>query len=284
MPGIYSNTAVDPATGGEGGWSGLIGAGLTGLAGYLGNQSATNNLTGAEQGAIGTQTGIQNQLTGIYGNQRALGNSSDNTLAAQLGLNGTPDYAPFYNSPGYQFAIQQGDQAIQRQASAKGDLYTPQTMAMLSQYNTGYASQNYNNYINQLMQSAGLGAQGNAGLGQGIYQTGANISQLQQNQGNARAGGATTNAGIASNLLSKVPWGQVGNAVSGWFSGSPSNPQDGAGFVQDGSVYGGDYSPYVSLPGTSVNDSGVDPSTGMPTNSDGSINWGFGGDGSTGNF
>jgi len=283
MAGIYSNTSADPATGGQGGWSGLIGEGLGDLAGYLGNRSATGALTGAEQGAIGTQTGIQNQLTGIYGNQRALGNASDTSLSAQLGLGGKPDYTPFYNSPGFQFSLGLGDQAIRAGASAKGNLYNPDTLAMLSQYNTGYASQNYNNYISQLIQSAGLGAQGNSGLAQGIYGTGSNISQLQQNQGNAQAGGAAANAGIASNLFSKVPWGQVGNAVSNWW-GSSNNPQDGAGFVQGGSVYGGDYSPYVSQPGTNVNDQNVDPSTGLPLDSSGNIDWGFGGDGSTGNF
>lgn len=287
MAGIYTNTSADPSTGGGAGWSGVIGQGIGDLASLLGNNSATKSLTGAEQGAINTQTGIQGQLAGIYGNQRALGNASDNSLASSLGLNGNRDYSAFYNSPGFQFATSMGDQAIRSQATANGSVYTPNELAMLSQFNTGYASQNYNNYIGQLMQSAGLGAQGNAGLAQGIYGTGSNISQLQQNQGNARAGGAAANSGIASNLLSKVPWGQVGNAVSNWWNGgnsNTSNPQDGSGFIQDGSIYGGDYSPYVSQPGTSINDSGVDPSTGMPMNQDGSINWGFGGDGSTGNF
>src|SRR6185437_2350955 len=204
-------------------WGNLLGQGAGALAGYLGNRSATNNVVGGQQNAINTQTRIQGTLQGIYGPQRGLGNLADAGLGAQLGLFGTPDYSAFNNSPGFKFAEQQGDLAINRQAAANGSLYTPNTMAMLSQYNTGYASQNYNNYINQLMQAAGIGAQGNAGLGSSIYGTGANISQLQQNQGNALAGGSANTSGIASNLISKLPWGAIGSGVGGLVGGGSAN-------------------------------------------------------------
>jgi hypothetical protein len=212
----------DSSTQSPTGWGNFLGAGADALTNYLGNRSATGALTGAEQNAITTQTGVQGQLSGIYSGQRNLGNGADSALAAQLGLGGTPNYAAFNNSPGYQFALAQADQAIDRTAAANGSLYTPNTLAMLSQYNTGYASQNYNNYIGQLMQSAGLGAQGNSGLATGVTSTGANISQLQQNQGNAQAGGTANTTGIASSLLSKVPWGSVGNTVGGWFGNGSS--------------------------------------------------------------
>lgn len=204
-------------------WGNLLGAGANALTNYLGTQSATNALVGGENNAINTQQGLQGQLSDIYGNQRTLGVGADNALGGQLGLYGAPNYAAFNNSPGYQFALQQGDQAINRNAAAQGSLYTPNTMAALSQYNTGYASQNYNNYISQLMQSAGIGAQGNQGLAQGLSQSSNNVSQLQQNQGNAKAGGAANTTGVASNLLSKVPWGQVASGASNWWNGNGSS-------------------------------------------------------------
>lgn len=209
-------------------WGSLLGAGAGALTNYLGNSSATSALTGGEQNAINTQAGTQGQLSSIYGSQRGVGIGADASLASSLGLNGAPpNYSGFTNNPGFQFAEQQGDQAINRNASANGSLYTPNTMAMLSQYNTGYASQNYNNYISQLMSSAGLGATGNSGLAQGITQTSGNISQLQQNQGNARAGGAANTSGITSNLLGQVPWGQVANGVGSWFGGGNSTTGNG---------------------------------------------------------
>jgi hypothetical protein len=201
-------------------WGNLLGAGAGALTNYFGNQSSTNAAAGGETNAINTQTGLQGDLSSIYGTQRGIGVQSDVALGRQLGLGGTPDYSAFQNSPGFQGSLALGNQAIQRSASANGSLYTPNMLNQLGQYDTTYASQNYNNYVNQLLQSAGLGAQGNAGLAQGYTSVGNNISQLQQNKGNIQAGGAANTTGIASNLLSKVPWGQVASGIGGMFSGS----------------------------------------------------------------
>lgn len=230
MASLVNNTATNANTTPITDWSSLLGAGIGAGVSLLGNNSATNALTSAENNAINTQTGVQQQLAGIYSGQRALGTGADASLSSQLGLGGTPDYSAFNNSPGFQFALTQGDQAINRNASANGSLYTPNTMASLSNYNTGYASQNYNNYISQLLQSAGLGAQGNSGLASGITSTGANISQLQQNQGNANAGGAANTSGIVGNLLSKLPYGSI--LGSGSANGSGITGQYAAGTAQ----------------------------------------------------
>ncbi len=107
------------------------------------------------------------------------------------------------------------------------------------------------------MKSAGLGAQGNQGLASGIYNTGSNISQLQQNQGNARAGGAANSSGIVSNLLGKVPWGSVANTVGGWL-GSGSTGDTGTGGVGYGDLTGGNYNGGAFDGGAPL----YDPSTG----------------------
>lgn len=253
-------------------WGGLLGAGAGALVNYLGNNSATGALTSAEGNAINTQTGLQGQLTGIYGGQRTLGSGADVALGAQLGLNGTPDFSAFQNSPGFQGSLALGNQAIERAASSNGSLYTPNMLNQLGQYDTTYASQNYNNYIGQLMQSAGLGASGNQGLAQGYTSSGNNISQLQQNQGNARAGGAANTSGITSNLFS-----QIGNGIGGLFSGSnngSTNPNasgvgsfgagssDTTGGLYNGGAFGGGAPLYDSstggYPGASTTATGGD--------------------------
>lgn len=233
-------------------WSSLIGPGLQAGASLYGNSQATNALTSAEQAAIGTQQGVQGQLSGIYGAQRGLGTGADNALGAQLGLGGTPDYAAFQNSPGFQGSLALGNQAITRAASANGSLYTPNMLNQLGQYDTTYASQNYNSYIGQLMQAAGLGASGNSGLATGITSTGGNISQLQQNQGNANAGGAANASGIAGTLLGKLPYGQIGTGVSNLFSGSSSTGTpnaDTTNGVYNGGAFGGGAPLYDSSTG-----------------------------------
>lgn len=272
--------ATVPANSAVSDWSSLIGAGLQTGIGLYGNSQATSALTQGEQNGINTQQQTQGQLYGIYGNQTGLGNQADSALGAQLGISGAPaDYSAFNNSPGYQFALAQGNQAINRNAAAQGSLYTPQTMASLSQYNTGYASQNYNNYIGQLMQSAGLGASGNQGLGQGVTSTGGNISQLQQNQGNANAGGAANQAGVISNLLGKLPYGQIGTGVSNLLGNSSSSSNSGV-LNGSNSLFGGSstsgagYSDYNSstgqgnfsnnsLFGQYANSSGYSPTSGQ---------------------
>lgn len=259
-------------------WGNILGTGAGALANYWGNSNATHALTAAEQNAINTQSGTQGQLAGIYGSQRALGGGADAALGSQLGLGGTPDYSAFSNSPGYQFSRDQGNQAIERAASANGSLYTPNTLAMLSQYNTGYASQNYNTYIDHLMGAAGLGAQGNSGLATGTYNSGANISQLQQNQGNAQAGGQANNSGITSNLLNKVPWGQVASGIgSMWNSGGNGSvgsygagSSDMTGGMYNGGTFGGGAPLYDPSTGGYPGGSG---STGLPTDANGNVDW-----------
>lgn len=259
-------------------WGNLLGSGASALANYWGNSNATNALTGGEQNAINTQTGVQGQLSGIYGPQRGLGNGADVSLANQLGIGGgPPNYSAFNHSPGYQFALDQGNQAIDRTAAANGSLYTPNTLAMLSQYNTGYASQNYNTYISQLMGAAGLGAQGNSGLSQGIYNSGANVSQLQQNQGNARAGGQANNSGITSSLLSKVPWGQVASGIGSMWNGSNGSTgsygagsSDMTGGLYNGGSFGGGAPLYDPSTGGYPGGSG---STSLPTDASGNVDW-----------
>lgn len=213
-------------------WGPLLGAGAQGLVNYFGNQNATDSLVGGNNNAISTQQGIQGQLSGIYGNQRALGSGADSALSAQLGLGGTPDYAAFQNSPGFQGSLALGNQAIERGASANGSLYTPNMLNQLGQYDTTYASQNYNNYIGQLMSAAGLGGQANAGLASGTLSTGTNISQAQQNAGVNKAGGAANASGITSNLIGKIPWSAVGNYLGGSGTSGTGAPTSG-GFGED---------------------------------------------------
>lgn len=205
---------------------------IQGAAGVYGSQNAAEKMTQADQNAIGTQQSTLGNINNIWGTQQQLGQGAQNALGSALGTNGKPaDYSGFQNMPGYQFAVQQGTQAIQRQAASMGNAYTPNTAAAVGQYVTGTASQNYNNYINQLMGAAGLGNQANAGIANPTYQTGANISQLQQNQGYAQASGVSGGAnavggifgpnGVGSSLIGAAGR-YLGGGGSGGGGGAPA--------------------------------------------------------------
>lgn len=141
---------------------------------------------------------------------------------------GGPNFANFYNSPGYQFALGQGEQAINRGAAAGGNAYSTSTLASLNNYAQGAASTQYNNYVQQLMGLAGLGGAAVAGTSSAALQTGNNISQAVQNAGAANASGILGSTGAmtgaissAGNLLGNANWGSIVGGVNG---GGTSNP------------------------------------------------------------
>jgi len=74
-----------------------------------------------------------------------------------------PNYSSFYNAPGYQFSLQQGENAINRGAAASGNAFSTSTLAGLDQFAQGTASNQYNNYTQQLLSLAGLGGSATAG-------------------------------------------------------------------------------------------------------------------------
>lgn len=214
---------------------------LQGAAGVYGSQNAAQAMTNADKNAIGTQQSTLGNINSIWGTQQQLGQGAQTALGTALGTNGQPaDYSGFQNMPGYQFAIQQGTQAIQRQAASMGNAYTPNTAEAVGQYVTGTAAQDYNTYIQQLMGAAGLGSTANAGIATPTYQTGANISTLQQNQGQAQASGVQGAANSIGGMFGPNGAGSSLIGAAGKYLGSsnsnnssginygPNNAQSGA--------------------------------------------------------
>lgn len=233
--------------GSVGGSSGSSGVGNSGsdlgslLSGFLGagaNMYANQNAAEAENkgilAGIGTQQGTMGQINSIYSGQSALGNGAFSTLGSTLGLNGQPaNYSNFLNMPGYQFAVDQGTQAINRGAAAQGSAFTPNTLIDVGKYVTGTAMQDYNTYVQQLMGAAGFGQQANQAQAQAQLQTNENISQLQQNSGVAEAGGQTAQGGTLSRFLGG-PNGSglingIANGIGSLFGGGSGGSSSGGG-------------------------------------------------------
>jgi len=221
---------------------------IQGAAGVYGAQNAAQAQQNADNSAINTQQSTMGNINNIWNTQQQTGQGANTALQSSLGLGGKPaDPSNFLNMPGYQFAVQQGTQAIQRQAAAMGNAYTPNTAEAVGQYVTGTAAQDYNTYINQLMGAAGLGNSANQGLQTSNLQTGANISQLQQNIGQAQASGVSGAAnavgglfgvnGAGTNLV-----GAAGRALTGGGGGnttgvSGGNPFGGTPFANNSGAY-----------------------------------------------
>jgi hypothetical protein len=156
-------------------------------------------------------------VNSLYGTQQATGNAADTQLQAALGINGQSMNPNFLAStPGYGFAVSQGENAVKSLAAADGNAYTPNTLSNVGQTVTGLADQNYNNYVQNLLSTAGIGNSANQGLASANLSTGSNISQLQQNSGIAQGAGVSgVSNGLSSLLGSSGVAGLLGSAASG---------------------------------------------------------------------
>lgn len=130
-----------------------------------------------------------------------------------------PDYSAFFQSPGYQFRQDEGIRAIDRSASARGQLMSGGTLRELQRYGQGLASSEFGNYANRLSALAGIGQTANQ---QGIYAGAAAGSQVGQSVANIgqsiMAGGTAQASGIigANNAWQQGIGGVVG-AIGGIF-------------------------------------------------------------------
>lgn len=119
------------------------------------------------------------------------GQSFDTMGAAQnyLSSQGT-EYGGYTKTPGYDFRLQQGTDAIEGSAAARGGLFSGNTAKGLAEYGQNYASNEYGNYLNRLTGQAGQGMNA-AGM---IATSGANTTGQVNNAlsgiGNAQAAGA----------------------------------------------------------------------------------------------
>lgn len=193
--------------------SSTIGALLNTGSQLYGQQNAGEAISKASTAGIGQANTTMGNINSLYKPQTTLGNGAMSTLGSSLGINGKPaNYNNFLNMPGYQFAVQQGTQAIQRQAAAMGSAYTPNTAQAVGQYVTGTAMQDYNTYISQLQNAAGFGASANQELTGANLQTAGNIEQLGTNAGMAQAG---MYAGVGQTAGGLAGGGVNGSGVGG---------------------------------------------------------------------
>lgn len=109
-------------------------------------------------------------LKDAYGGQIGTGVGASNALAALLGVGGTAQdqsnqnaaFQNYLNSSGYNFQLQQGQNAINTNNAAAGLLNSGSALKKLNSYGQGLAS----NYLQQYMaQLSGLSQQGLAAGG-----------------------------------------------------------------------------------------------------------------------
>lgn len=198
--------------------TGLAIAGGVAAAGtvYAASQAgkAANAQVGAANNATATQLQMYNQTRTDQAPWRAAGGSAVGALSSYYGLPGANgqvanpamtaanDNKLIQNLPGYQFNLQQGNQAVQRNLAANGLLDSGAAQKALTQYGQGAAMQASGQYLNGLQSLAGLGQTSAANTGQaGIY-AGAQIGSNQIYAGNAQASGYANQSNAINSGLS----------------------------------------------------------------------------------
>lgn len=181
-------------------------------AGY---QSAYNSAASAINKGLGSATDYYNQALAPYASLAGTANSAYAAYADAIGLNGPEGAARaaarFQAGPGYQFALNQGLDALDRRAAARGMLASGNNNLDTINYANGLANQQWSNYLSAFApylsaapQIAGQQSDIYRGLGNLNYQSGTDLANYGFNSqvgvGNANADAAMADYNASANF------------------------------------------------------------------------------------
>jgi len=237
------------------------------LIGGIGSIIAGGEQASGQEQAANTQAGMFNTIVGQenpflqggYGAETALGQLLGTSKGSFGGLpNGyltqtfQPTMSQLEQYPGYQFALTQGDQALNNQNSPGVGAVSGPALKSLMNYNQGLASTQYqnafnnfntqqNNIFNRLSGIASLGQNAAGNLGNAGTQLGTGIAQAQAAATGSIAGGIVGATNSASNglALNYLLNGNNGYGITGG-GGTVSNP----GYSNEGGGYQRTYCDY----------------------------------------
>lgn len=281
-----------------------VGSLASGALGVLGTTQATAAQAKAQQNALNFQQNVYGQESAnlapyVYTGQGAVNALYGNigTLATPGGLTESPTayggipsaptpynlpnytLSQFQQSPGYQWQLQQGVNAIQNAAGPKTGVLSGNTLQALQTYGTGLANQDWWNWLNNQQNNYNTGYQANnqnywnqynaaaaqqqnwlnilGGLASGGQSAGTlsgptanlvgGIGNAMSNIGSTQAAGILGTTGAINNAISpggglSTGFNQIGNALNNYFT-NPYGGTDTGGINQDfsGGAYGSGY-------------------------------------------
>jgi hypothetical protein len=217
---------------------GAVGSLFGGLFGGNASQKAAQEYEQALQNAQNELQGQEHEGLQNYSPYLNAGAGATTTLSSLLGTPGqgllqnwnqtftAPTAAQAAATPGYQFQLQQGENAMQNSAAAQGGLLSGRTLADLNNYAQGAASTNYqntfnnaltqyqsayntflnnqNNQYSRLMGLSGEGLTAAQGAGNLISNIGGDTASLMAQQGAAAAQGTIGAANAYGSILPGV--------------------------------------------------------------------------------
>lgn len=184
---------------------------------YAANKQSSAAKDAANASNQATQQSIAEQKREFdinQANQAPWLNAGKGALSQMQALNGG-DFSSFAQSPDYQFALDQGQGALDRDAASRGSLFSGGHSTDVMKFAQGLASQNYNNYYNRLAGLAGVGQTSANQLGAAGQNYANGVSGLLMGNAQNQMGSIYNRANAYSNLAGQV--GQVGGMLAGQF-------------------------------------------------------------------
>jgi hypothetical protein len=237
------------------------GAVIGGVASNSAAKKGANAQTQAAEMANQTQLEMFNQNREDMRPWRDKGGFALNVLGQEMSTGGAlRDFftmKDFQADPGYAFRQQQGQQALERSAAARGGLLSGGTGKALQRYGQDYASGEFSNAynrfnndrtqrFNRLASLAGIGQTATRDVANMGTQLAGNIAENQIGVGNARAAASVGGANAMGSAANQIGnYFQMRQFLGGGSSAAPAPaPSYGGGTTGDFSVPGGDYAIY----------------------------------------
>ena len=166
-------------------FSTIIGAGLAGRA----QSKAQKRAIAAEQAMFERQVALQEPWR-----QAGMGALSD--LRSLLS-----NPQSIEESPAYQFRVGEGQKALERNLSARGNMLSGSALKELTRYGQGMASDEYQNQFNRLASLAGIGQAATNTMTGATGAFGSRLGAAEESLGNIKASSYLGAAGGISNAI-----------------------------------------------------------------------------------
>jgi hypothetical protein len=208
-------------------WAAVIGAGA-GLLGASMASDAASDASATQAASTAEAIAEQRRQFDLQRNDFAPYRETGVNALKQLAgdINTQPTAAEVMSDPGYQFGLDQGQQALDRRFAASGGRLSGASMKALSRFNVGTAASGYNaayqrrqDRLNRLAALSGIGQSSTASSAQAGANSGNAIGNLLTAQGNAAGAGQLAQGNIWGNAAN-----QIGAIAARQFGGNNSAP------------------------------------------------------------
>lgn len=191
-------------------------------------RNAVNSLAGAMLGLPRVATGNRG-VERFRVNGQTFNTRQEAEAFARANATGGMEYGGFTKTPGYDFRMRQGMDALESSAAARGGLYSGAAMRDAIQFGQDFGSNEYSNYLARLAGRADTGMSAAAGQAGAAQTAASGVSNALAGIGNARAAGAI---GQGNALV-----GGLQNLATNWaYQRNMGNP---GGFNIGGNLFGG---------------------------------------------